>query len=80
MSLHYVMLPNQVRRSTSPSVIVARVPLDHWHFKCFCIADAEDPWKPCSEAPKGPISFEDLAERASDRGGFTVSLSNSEDS
>ena len=59
---------------------ILRVDVEQRTSKCFCIADTEDPWTPCSEAPRGPISFEDVADRVRDRGGFTVSLSNSEDS
>lgn len=57
-----------------------RVDVDGLANMGFCIADADDPWRPCSEAPRGQISFEDLAVRVNGRGGFTVSLSNSEDS
>lgn len=37
-----------------------------------CIALPDDPWRPCSLAPDEPDSFEDLADRLTDRGGFLV--------
>lgn len=52
---------------------ILRVDAEHRTDMCFCLADADDPWRPCSEAPRGPISFEDIADRLRDRGGFTVS-------
>jgi hypothetical protein len=47
------------------------VPLGSRNVHCFCVADAEEPWRPCSVAP--PVSsFDDLAERMVDRGGFSI--------
>jgi hypothetical protein len=37
-----------------------------------CIALPDDPWRSCSVAPDEPVSFEDLADRLIDRGGFLV--------
>ena len=50
-----------------------RVPLDDGCFGCFCIADADESWRPCSVAPPGPLTIDDLVTRMEDRGGFTVS-------
>jgi len=41
--------------------------------KCFSVLEADEPWRPCSVDPKEPESFEDLAERANERGGFAIS-------
>jgi hypothetical protein len=49
------------------------VPSDHGSLWCFCIADAHAPWRACSVAPLGPVSYEDLVNRLEDRGGFSIS-------
>jgi hypothetical protein len=41
-------------------------------FGCFCIADADEPWRACSVAPMGPVSHQDLVDRLEDRGGFSI--------
>jgi hypothetical protein len=48
------------------------IPLENRDVGLFCIVDADEPWRPCSVAPAGPVSFEDLADRVNDRGGFSV--------
>ena len=48
------------------------VPSDHGSLWCFCIADADDPWRACSVAPRDPVSYQDLVDRLEDRGGFSV--------
>jgi hypothetical protein len=48
------------------------VPSDHGSLWCFCIADADEPWRACSVAPEGPVSYEDLVDRLEDRGGFSI--------
>jgi hypothetical protein len=48
------------------------VPSDHGSLWCFCIADADEPWRACSVAPVGPVSYEDLVDRLEDRGGFSI--------
>jgi|GEM_PF-3186184 len=41
--------------------------------KVISVLEADEPWRPCSVDPKEPESFEDLAERANERGGFAIS-------
>jgi len=41
-------------------------------FGCFCIADADEPWRACSVAPTDPVSYQDLIDRLEDRGGFSI--------
>ena len=48
------------------------VPSDHGSLWCFCIADADEPWRACSVAPMGPVSCQDLIDRLEDRGGFSI--------
>jgi hypothetical protein len=48
------------------------IPLENGHIRLFCIAEANSPWRPCSVAHEGPVSFEDLANRLNERGGFSV--------
>jgi hypothetical protein len=48
------------------------VPSDHGSLWCFCIADADEPWRACSIAPMGPVSHQDLVDRLEDRGGFSI--------
>jgi hypothetical protein len=38
---------------------------------CFCIVDADEPWRPCSVAPPAR-SLDDLVDRIEDRGGFSI--------
>jgi len=48
------------------------VPTGRGTFGCFCIADAEEPWRPCSVEPMGAVSHQDLVDRLEDRGGFSI--------
>ncbi len=48
------------------------VPSDHGSLWCFCIADADEPWRACSVAPMDPLSYRDLIDRLEDRGGFSI--------
>lgn len=48
------------------------VPSGHGSLRCFCIADADEPWRACSVVPVGPVSYEDLVDRLEDRGGFSI--------
>jgi len=48
------------------------VPSDHGSLWCFCIADADEPWRACSVGPEGPVSYGDLVDRLEDRGGFSI--------
>jgi len=41
-------------------------------FGCFCVADADGPWRTCSVAPRDPVSYQDLVDRLEDRGGFSI--------
>jgi hypothetical protein len=49
------------------------VPTGRGTLGCFCIADADEPWRGCSVAPWDPVSHEDLIDRLEDRGGFSIS-------
>ena len=48
------------------------VPTGHGTLRCFCVADADEPWRECSVAPWEPVSHEDLIDRLEDRGGFSI--------
>jgi len=48
------------------------IPLENGDVRWFCIVNADKLWRPCSVAPTGPVSFEDLAARVKDRGGFSI--------
>jgi hypothetical protein len=48
------------------------IPLENGDSQSLCVADAAEPWRPCSVAPSDPASFEDLIERGVDRGGFVI--------
>lgn len=48
------------------------VDMDHYTYRCFCIADAERPWTPCSYEPMVATTPEALADRLASRGGFSV--------
>jgi hypothetical protein len=41
------------------------------HVACFCIVDADEPWRPCGVAPS-VRSLDDLLDRIEDRGGFGI--------
>jgi len=58
--------------SVSARYGILGVPSGHGSLRCFCIADADEPWRACSVAPVGPVSYEDLVDRLEDRGGFSV--------
>jgi hypothetical protein len=48
------------------------VPTGRGTLGCFCIADADEPWRACSVAPRDPVSYQDLIDRLEDRGGFSI--------
>ncbi len=49
------------------------VDMDHYTYRCFCIADTDRPWTSCSYEPMVATTPEALAERLASRGGFSVS-------
>jgi len=51
---------------------VLSVPTGRGTLRCFCVADADEPWRACSVAAKDPVSHHDLIDRLEDRGGFTI--------
>jgi hypothetical protein len=73
--------PEEIRRvaqigdkvSVSPRWFLLSVHRDWEHLITVCVADAEEPWRSCSVDPREPASFRDLADRAHDRGGFSIS-------
>ena len=40
--------------------------------RMFCIADADEPWTPCSTEPMTSVTPEALATRLQERGGFSI--------
>ena len=47
------------------------IPLENGDVSLFCVADADEPWRPCSIAP--PVrSVHDLVDRMEERGGFSL--------
>ena|SRR5271157_3565545 len=74
---HQVEAVLDVAEPGSPVLVSTRygtlsVPSDHGSLWCFCIADAERPWRSCSVAPGDPASYQDLVDRLEDRGGFSI--------
>jgi hypothetical protein len=51
---------------------ILRVDAEHGTSRCFCIADADEPWRPCSYEPLISMTPQSLSERLSTDGGFTV--------
>jgi hypothetical protein len=74
---HQVEAVTDVAEPGSPALVSERygtlsVPSDDGSLWCFCIADADEPWRACSVAPRDPVSHEDLIGRLEDRGGFSI--------
>lgn len=51
---------------------VLTVEVDYRTTGGFCIADADEPWTPCSFEPLSEATPEALAERLKERGGFSI--------
>jgi hypothetical protein len=74
---HRVEAVLDVAQPGSPVLVSERygvlgVPSGHGSLRCFCIADADRPWRLCSVASSAPASYGDLVDRLEDRGGFSI--------
>ena len=74
---HQVQAVLDVASVGSPVLVSERygmlsIPSDHGSLWGFCIAEADEPWRACSVAPRAPVSYCELVDRLEDRGGFSI--------